>query len=552
MLNSLKFLVLSQTRAGRCNHPPHFKCDKTEFFVVGQQFFAKSHSHNMNFLTLFLLIFIKISVSNTNRVYRCNGSSDYDQITCLIIGFKPDENETYTFVDRRPNIRKVIFENSNVHRIPPVLFNGFKHMEILVMNRTGINDTDLRKIGFASTLKQLILPENQIKVLYDESFKTAPNLEVIDLSKNLITDVGRTAFKGIDELRTLNLEKNQISTLHPDVFKSIPHLYRLDLGFNNISTLDKTIFYPFRYLRELILKNNQLTKFHVVFEVSSLTKLIINQNKVKSFSLDAENQRISNASLTLQAIDNQIEYFYVSEKFQVTHLHLYKNNLKDYALIFNFHTLKSLSLSSNHIGLIDRQTFQKLVRLEELYLSRCNLFFSDPDTFQPLKRLKKLDIGYNDLRFMNFMDLRQMKNLEVLAIHSNHLSDIDVHALKISLPNLKKIMITGNNFLCSTLDRICVHLERANIEPALDFKTLKKVERAQIHCTPKLDTDKELERISERLNYVEGKLNIAVEAIERSMLEQMKGLSEKFCLLERSLPNYDEAKALRRESLCSY
>lgn len=501
---------------------------------------------------LVILLKIFISTVSSNRSYQCNGSGSYDQITCVIFGFEPQQN-SYTISDRRAaSIRRVVFNNSNHYEIPPVLFNAFKHVELLMMNSSGIDRIDPKTMGDASTLKQLILPGNKIKQLNDESFKNAPNLEVIDLSKNLISDIGRTAFKGINELRTLNLEGNLITFLHQDVFKFVTKLNRLDLSLNNIESLDKNIFYPCRFLKELSLKNNQLTEFHAVFEFTSLNKLIINQNKLKTFSLDAENQKPSNVTLTLQAIDNNIEIFFVSDKYKITHLHLYKNNLKDYGLIFSLTSLKSLSLSSNHIGLIDRDTFRKLAKLEELYLSRCNLFFSDPDTFKPLKRLKKLDIGYNDLRFMNFMDLRQMTNLEVLAIHSNHLSDIDVHALKISLPSLKKILISGNDFLCSTLDRIYIHLERANIEAAIDFKLLKKAERNQIHCTPKLDSDKELERISERLNYVEGKLNIAVEAIERGMVEQLRILSDKFCSLERMLPDYDERKTHELESLCSY
>lgn len=505
------------------------------------------------FLLINILAFLAIFVDRTSsiRSYQCSNASSFDQITCAINNFQPG-SEAYSFVERRAHgIRRLIFTNAKHHEIPPPVFNVFKNVELLMMNNSGIDRIDPRNIGDASTLKQLILPENKITQLRDESFKDAPNLEVIDLSKNLIKDVGRAALKGINELRTLNLEGNQIVNLPLDVFNYATKLYRIDLSANRLETLDSNIFYPCKYLRELILKNNQLTEFRAVLEYNTLNKVILNQNKLKLFSLDTEKQRVSNISLTIQAIDNQIESFFLSEKFKVTALHLYKNNLKSYDLIFSLSSLKSLSLSSNNLGLVDRETFRNLGRLEELYLSRCNLFLSDPDTFRTLKRLKKLDIGYNSLRFMNFMDLRQMTNLEILAIHSNLLSDIDVHALKISLPNLKKIMITGNDFLCSTLDRIFDQLERANIEPAVDFKTLKRAERAQIHCTPKLDVDTELERISERLNYVEGKLNIAVEAIERRMIDQIEILSDKFCTLERILPTKVD-KSLRQDSLCDY
>lgn len=506
----------------------------------------------LHLINVLVVLAIFVSSASSIRTYKCNEANRKDTTTCEIYGFEP-QTESYTFDDRRAySIRRLVFNNSNHFEIPPMMFVIFKNLDLLMMNQTGVDRIDLLSSGGSMSLKQLIMPENKVTQLKDDSFRDVPALEVIDLAKNLIKDVGRAAFKGLSDLRILNLEGNRIQRLHSDVFSFTTKLYRINLGVNQIEILDSNIFYPCKVLKELVLKNNILGEFRAVLEYNSLTLVILNQNKLDVFSLDAEKQRSSNGSLTIQAIDNQIENFFVSDKYKVTALHLYKNNLKSYELIFSLPSLKSLSLSSNAIGLIDKQTFRNVGRLEELYLSRCNLFFSDPDTFRPLKRLKKLDIGYNDLRFMNFMDLRQMNNLEVLAIHSNHLSDIDVHALKISLPNLKKIMLTGNDFLCSTLDRIYNHLERANIEAAVDFKSMRKAERSQIHCTPKLDADKELERISERLNYVEGKLNIAVEAIERRMIDQVEVLSEKFCLLEKMLPSGDGGKGFKQESLCSY
>jgi len=419
----------------------------------------------------------------------------------------------------------------------------------VILNGTGLER--IGAVGAASSLKQLLLSDNQITNLKDDGLSDLPNLEFLDLTRNAITEVSRFAFRGLNELKYLNLQQNQIRELDKDIFVPLGKIHRIDLGTNFIKHFDPLIFYPCKHIRELIVKENQLSEFRVVLEYNTLMKVIANKNHIRNFTLDIEKSRISNVSLTIQAIDNEIQNFFVSDKLKVTVLHLYKNKITDFELILSLKDLKSLSLSSNNLGLVDRNSFQQLPRLEELYLSRCGLFFSDPDTFQPLKRLKILDLGYNDLRFINFMDLRKMGNLETLAIHSNSLTDIDVNALKISLPNLRRVMIAGNNFLCTTLERIYGQLLRAHIEPTTDFKTLKKAELPQIHCNRKMDSDQELEKIGERLNYVEGKLNIAVEAIERKMHDYFVEMSEKFCQLETLLSEKFELKN-NRNSLCSY
>lgn len=501
-----------------------------------------------------VVVVVFLSCVEANRVYQCSESTRYasDQNTCILEGF--EGTGQYSFNDRRASsIKRVAFMNSKCNEIPASIFNAFKQIELLMMNKTSLQQVG--ELGAASSLKQLILNDNAITKLKDDVFSDASNLELLDLTKNQVRDISKFAFRGLTELKTLNLQFNLITELDKEVFLPLMKIHRIDLSNNALQQFDPLLFYPCKHLRELLLKENRLKEFRAVLEYNTLIKVIANKNLLRNFTLDTEKVRLANVSLTIQAIDNEIENFFVSDKFKVSILHLYKNNISksSFEVIFNMKSLKSLSLSSNNIGLIDHWTFQHLSRLEELYLSRCNLFFSDPDTFKSLKRLKILDLGYNNLRFINFMDLRQMSNLETLAIHSNALTDIDVYAMKISLPNLRRIMLAGNSWLCSSLDRIYDQLQRASIESTVDFKTMRKAEKSQIHCIRKLETEIELEKISERLNYVEGKLNVAVLAIERKINDQFVELSDKFCKLEMLLTQKLELNSNNvRQSLCSY
>lgn len=460
-----------------------------------------------------------------------------DYTACEISKFEPGRDSYKFFSNKNPKfINKVYFKKSRFTEIPSSIFYAFKNLSLLNLNDMGIDHIDPKNIGDASSLLDLHLATNKIKELKDESFIDAPNLESLYLTKNQIKEVSKNSFKGLGELRVLALDANKIEVLDKDTFSFNSKLNRIDLGNNMLMEVDSLLFYPCKVLKELIINRNQLVSLTVVLEYNFLMKLIANHNQIVTLSLDAERvSRAQNASTVIQAIENNIENFFVSEKYKVTALHLYKNKLKDFDPIWKLDSLKSLSLSSNSIGYVNQSSFANMVKLEELYLSRTDLFYSDPDTFSSMKKLKKLDIGYNNLRFIDFMDFSPLTSLEDLAIHTNGLTDINVHSLKSSLPQLKRIFISGNNFLCDVLSRIVEHLERVSIQPTGDFKTLTKVDASKIHCNPKQDNDAEMVNSREQMLYFEGKISTMMKEMERRINEQFNEISEKFCRLETLL-----------------
>lgn len=460
-----------------------------------------------------------------------------DYTACEINKFEPGRDTYKFFSNKNPKfINKVYFKKSRFTEIPSSIFYAFKNLSLLNLNDMGIDHIDPKNIGDASSLLDLHLATNKIKELKDESFIDAPNLESLYLTKNQIKEVSKHSFKGLGELRVLALDANKIEVLDKDTFSFNSKLNRIDLGNNMLMEVDSLLFYPCKVLKELIINRNQLVSLTVVLEYNFLMKLIANHNQIVTLSLDAERiSRAQNASTVIQAIENNIENFFVSERYKVTVLHLYKNKLKDFDPIWKLDSLKSLSLSSNSIGYVNQSSFANMVKLEELYLSRTDLFYSDPDTFSSMKKLKKLDIGYNNLRFIDFMDFSPLTSLEDLAIHANGLTDINVHSLKSSLPQLKRIFISGNNFLCDVLSRIVEHLERVSIQPTGDFKTLTKVDASKIHCNPKQDNDAEMVNSREQMLYFEGKISTMMKEMERRINEQFNEISEKFCRLETLL-----------------
>ncbi|XP_063703897.1 leucine-rich repeat-containing protein 15-like [Culicoides brevitarsis] len=516
----------------------------------------------MNYKLKFLLFSCFFASLTAEQNYECKEHLPFhDYGSCLINKFEPGRNSYNFFSNKNPKfINKVHFNASRYPELPSLIFHTFKNLTYLNVTSMGIDHIDPKNMGDASSLLDLHLSKNRIKELLDESFADAPNLESLYLSKNEIKTISKNSFKGLGELRILALDSNKIEVLDKDTFLYNAKLHRIDLGNNLLKEVDTLLFFPCKVLKELIINKNRLVSLTLVFEYNFLMKLIANQNKIVTLTLDADKvSRSQNTSTVIQAIENNIENFFVSDKYKVTALHLYKNKLKDFKPIWKLETLKSLSLSSNSIGYVNQSSFANMGKLEELYLSRTDLFFSDPDTFKALKRLKKLDIGYNNLRFIDFMDFRPLVSLEDLAIHANALTDLNVHSLKQSLPHLKRIFISGNNFLCDVLARIVEHLERVGIQPTGDFKTLSKVDASKIHCNPKQDNDAEMVNSREQMLYFEGKISTMMKEMERRINEQFTEISEKFCRLEHLLSQTTTTskgdtrnlKSTAESSLCS-
>lgn len=520
---------------------------------ISGQFVFKSHS-KMKYKLIIFLCFVTLRQAISEKAYECKENvALIDLTSCEISNFEPGRDPYRFFSNKNPKfINKISFKTSKFNEIPSSIFYAFKNLTSLNMNEVGVDHIDPKNMGDASSLLDLYLVSNKVKELKDEAFIDAPNLESLYLSKNQIEKVGKNSFKGLGELRTISLDGNKIAVLDKDTFASNSKLNRIDLGNNLLIEVDSLLFYPCKILKELIINRNQLTSLRLVFEYNFLMKMIANQNKIVTFSLDAErSSRSQNVSTIIQVIENKIEHFFVSDKYKVTALHLYKNKLKDFEPIWRLDSLKSLSLSSNSIGFINQSIFANMEKLEELYLSRTDLFFSDPDTFKPLKRLKKLDIGYNNLRYIDFMDFRPLTSLENLAIHSNELSDINVHSLKSALPNLKRIFISGNNFLCDVSARIVDHLERVNIQPTGDFRTLTKVDASKIHCNPKQDTEAEIVSGREQMLYFEGKISTIMRMMEQRINEQFQVISEKFCRLETLLSQTTNTRNMKSSETMS-
>ncbi|XP_051508291.1 adhesion G protein-coupled receptor A3-like [Myxocyprinus asiaticus] len=117
------------------------------------------------------------------------------------------------------------------------------------------DDADLTETmqpsSLPNTTVSLILSNNKISVLKNNSFLGLGALERLDLRSNLISRIAPGAFHGLSTLKRLDLSNNRIGCFSPDMFLDLGRLSKLNLSGNIFSTLPEGLFTHLPSLRVL-------------------------------------------------------------------------------------------------------------------------------------------------------------------------------------------------------------------------------------------------------------------------------------------------------------
>ncbi|NXY22551.1 LRC19 protein, partial [Atrichornis clamosus] len=119
----------------------------------------------------------------------------------------------------------------NLFNIPIDIFQNVTKLS-LKNNKITLKDHDKKILGRFINLTELHLNENDITVLYNNSFYNLKKLVTLDISNNCISTVHKAAFAGLNQLSVLNLSYNKIAQLDSDVFTSLENLTVLNLQYN--------------------------------------------------------------------------------------------------------------------------------------------------------------------------------------------------------------------------------------------------------------------------------------------------------------------------------
>lgn len=262
----------------------------------------------------------------------------------------------------------IICESRQFYRIPPRI-----KQTVYKLRMSSNHIRSLNYVSWPIALKKLVLEDNELTRLDNNTFLQAPNLEGLFLQDNRIGEIELDAFRGTSKLTRLVMHNNQLSELNLDIFRHTKRLTHLDLSYNKIEFVDHLEFRRLESLIELNLNGNLIQ-----FLGSEAFSFI---PKIQSLSL--EDNRI-----------DAIPDFAFYNSSQMTELNLSRNKLHNLTrnVFVSLTRLKKLDLSRNlQLDELQNDTFRELTALKSLDLSGV-----------PLKNLQKSWFSYLDLKFIYF------------------------------------------------------------------------------------------------------------------------------------------------------
>ncbi|CAN8013170.1 unnamed protein product [Ixodes persulcatus] len=234
--------------------------------------------------------------------------------------------------DMLPDLKRVSFVRSRLRQIPPAIYE-FKHIKTLVL------------------LKTVSSSKHPFK-LFQQSCKLQSSLEHLDLGLTVLGSLPNRAFCDFPNLRTLDLSGCRLVHLNETPFVGLTRLKVLNLQFNRITSLSDHVFSGLENLRTLNLSINRINILpgnRPFLPLTGLEALGLNQNNVRNI---------------------------LPETFR---------NL----------TVRSLTLSRNHISNWTRPIFSTMSNLRHLELDRNIMFKLDDVMFNDLSGIQEVSVCKN-------------------------------------------------------------------------------------------------------------------------------------------------------------
>ncbi|XP_063994590.1 protein artichoke [Diachasmimorpha longicaudata] len=341
-------------------------------------------------------------------------------------------------------------EANLIQDLPSYCFWGLKLMKLVLKGNQISKITEHTFAGLESSLSDLDLAENKIKVfpmaalrrldnlaslklawneisdLTNDGYSQLRGLLILDLSSNNFDKLTEDCFKPCPILHTLSLYYNSIETVHKDAFISLKDLESIDLSHNKIVFLDVGTFKANERLRTIELSHNHIHYIGGVFaRLTELRELYLAENNILEIPGESFAGSINLAVVYLQqnAI-RRIDGKALSGLNQLTQLHLSNNYIENLPVEFLEYcvNLSSLSLDGNKIKELKPGTFSKVNQLRELRLQDNRITEVKRGVFLQLPELLELHLQNNAITSMDTGALRTLNSLQHVNLQGNQLT----------------------------------------------------------------------------------------------------------------------------------
>ncbi|CAB4068805.1 unnamed protein product [Lepeophtheirus salmonis] len=322
-------------------------------------------------------------------------------------------------------------------------FAGLTSLQTLDLAQNSIISLSKKSFCNLAQLKLLNLSRNEIEstvtIGSHECINDLHNLETLDLSYNQIW------YFMINNPFVSNIivKNNALATLEEDSLKNVVNLKLLDLSNNVIENLPLNFVSESYLLEEIILSNNSILYLpdEVFNNQSSLTTLDLSGNRLQSIS----SKVFSGCGMRLKKLD--LSYNDLKESSIIS---ISNNQIKELGALSMRH-LWRFQADHNLLNKIDSSNFKNMMHLQVLDLSSNSIYDVDSGSFEMNTRLKAIRLDNNNISVvMNiFQDL---PNLTWLNLSANSISAFD-YAM---VPKTIQWLDLHNNLLKSLDNRFSV------------------------------------------------------------------------------------------------
>lgn len=387
-----------------------------------------------------------------------------------------DLKGVYDLIERFPppeTVTELNFRNSSLLAVPKKVFTKFRSLQKLDACNVDFRVLTREDFTDAHELVELLLCGNLIQELPDGIFSPMKKLQRIDLSRNFISSLSESTFIGCSEsLKFLDLSSNKLRELDYTVLVPVAHRKKspivLKLNRNSIKTVKESHRVHHLYFDQLHLDGNFLQ--HYSCPDVRIKELHISGNQLQTMSFDNCSVEYLVASSNelkwlhihgdlkgLIAAKNKIESFVVSGESEMYHLELTHNG--EIENIFQslklMGDLQYLNLSNSVIGVLHEDTFARMTDLKYLFLHNSGIQIIPFGIFGNNQHLITLDLSYNDLQTIDLHMFSGLNHLTSLDLSGNDLRLIEnVDKIKMVLPALQQLGISGNNWKCQYLSTL--------------------------------------------------------------------------------------------------
>ena len=200
---------------------------------------------------------------------------------------------------------------------------------------------------------------NKIDTIPVNFFDNNSKLEWISLSSNNIKKISNNIFNGVTALKELSLENNKITEIEENAFEGLTNLEALSLSSNGLDNINEKILSDVPNLTMLFLDNNNLTSVpDGVEKLILLNQLYLDKNNISeikksSFTTLADLKTISLKSNEIKMIEDGA----FSNNTKLESLYLYDNNLTEFKITYlpeNI-SLNILDIQLNYIDFISEE-----------------------------------------------------------------------------------------------------------------------------------------------------------------------------------------------------